>query len=160
MTTYPKAPPTLRSRLQNAVLMHQASEEPSLELYRSVAESIEDPLAKMVLESIAEDEDRHHEVMSTIIRRLSAEVADGAPTATGGVRTDLDKEAKAIVKDLKEVARHEREGVRLMRKLAADYREVDAGLPSALIEAMATDSKKHDQMLRFVLGRLRTTRPE
>jgi rubrerythrin len=158
MSTYQAPPPTLRSRLQRAVLMHQASEEPSLELYRSIAAAIDDPLAKMVLESIAADEERHHDVMGRIIRRLSAEVSEGASTTPGAVNTTLDKETKATIKDLKELARHERDGVKHMRQLAADYRSIDSGLPSARIEAMAQDSKKHDQMLRFVLGRLRTTR--
>ncbi len=60
--------------------------------------------------------------------------------------------------DLKELAWHERKGVQIMKQVAADYRDIDSGLPSTLIEAMAQDSKKHDLMLRFVRGRLRTTR--
>jgi hypothetical protein len=60
--------------------------------------------------------------------------------------------------DLKEMAWHGRKGVRLVKQVAADYRDIDSRLPSTLIEAMAQDSKKHDLMLRFVRDRLRTTR--
>ena len=146
----------LQKRLQRSVLYHQAGEEPGLQRYRDIADTTDDPMVRMILHEIIADEERHHEVMAKLLRRLGAEV--GGEDSTSEFPTDpptsATPEARANILELKELARHERDGVRQLQALATEYRTLFSGLPSLLLNAIAQDSRKHDHLLRFVVGRL------
>ena len=135
---------SLVERMRHAVLMHQANEEPHIELYRELAAKTSDPIAQLVLESIAEDEVRHHETMSAMVRRLTIEMEKGGSAGKGD---------KGLVSDLKELSGHEQFGVKRLNEIAAEYKGIDGGLPSALLESIALDSEKHDRLLKFFEGR-------
>jgi hypothetical protein len=45
-----------------------------------------------------------------------------------------------------------------MKQFTADYREIDSGLSFPLIQMLVSGIKRHDQMLRFILGRLTIAR--
>lgn len=135
---------TLQERLQQAILNHQASEDPAMELYRRAVDNASDPMIKLVLAGILKDEERHHEEMATIALRL----ARPSPKSEGEKSVHELNQA-----ELNELIEHEEYGATRLHALADEYVSVDGGLTSLLLHGMASDSQRHEQMLRYVLAR-------
>jgi hypothetical protein len=102
-------------------------------------------MVSMVLTAILEDEERHHDLLTKLAVRLTN---PNAPTK--GEPNENDPTDAEIA----ELVEHEQFGAKRLHELATEYKSVDDGLPSVLLDAMAYDSERHEQMLRYVQGRL------
>ena len=143
-TNYKPKEPTVEERLRRLVINHEAAEEPSMELYRRAA-GASDPMVSMVLTAILEDEERHHDLMTKIAVRLTNPNAPkkGAPN-----------ENDPTPAEIAELVEHEQFGSKRLHEIADQYKDVDHGLPSLLLHAMAHDSERHEEMLKYVQGRI------
>ena len=65
-------------------------------------------------------------------------------------------ERKAGAQMYRELAEHEARGAKHLREAAKLSATSHAGVLSALLEAIASDSKKHERILRFIQKRTRS----
>ena len=160
-TTAPTAPPeSLPQHLLRAVRTHVASEEESLTEYQHMVDTTPDPVVKLLMRLLLEDEKTHHRLLKRIAVSLSDELqwtrsSDALPA--GAVPSGGNAETIAR---LREWIRHESEDARHMRRAAKQNSDLYSGLFTLLMEAMAADSQKHERFLRFILRRMETAKAE
>jgi rubrerythrin len=130
---------------------HISSEHDVLTLYRQLAETSKDPVAKLILEIVLEDEERHHSLMQRIATRFKDDLewsqTPGALPANGAA---FDSETYNA---LHRFIESERTGIHQLESLAARVEGLYDGLPTELLEMMVQDSKKHERLLRFLFRR-------
>jgi hypothetical protein len=140
--------------------VHATAEAESLAIYRELADSTHNPVVKLLLEMVLEEEERHHGLM----RRIQATLHDGlrwtsSPEAlpdADGVGTVEDEDARSTLKSL---YHEEQLGAAQLRKLAHDNRDLSDGLVSALLEWIARDSEKHAAIMDYILKRQHISHP-
>jgi len=142
--------------LLQALNAHIAAEADALAAYRRLAETALDPVVRMLMGLILEDEERHHSLMGRIAARLRDDLqwghsAEALPTGQAEQPSDQEMEA------LRTFIYGEQEGIRQLRRFADESAGIHDGLPSMLLEMMVTDSQKHEQILRFLYRRLGST---
>ena len=146
----------MSERLEQAMRHHVAAEEDSLEAYRQLEEASGDPVVRMLMEEVLADEEHHHR----LLKRLETQFEQELDPATPGEGLELGRppvgpSALALAKTARALADQERKGVRRLRKLARDHKDVYSGLFSLLLEGIAMDSEKHERVLRFAAKRLK-----
>jgi rubrerythrin len=154
----PDAPSDVERLLQH-FKAHESAESDTLAAYRRLAGTTIDPVVALVLRLVIEDEERHHGLMRRIIATLSDKLYwTRSPEALpgGGPRAAESAETRAAVA---RYAQQEQEGVHHLHALARDGDLDGDGLCAVLVESMATDSEKHERLLRYVLKRLGDTSP-
>jgi hypothetical protein len=109
----------------------------------------------LLFDLIVEDEQRHHALLRSMIRRLQEEVdfvasptALPVPSDSAMQPTTFDADMAASVRAL---IRDEHEGARHVRHLARQEPMLYGGLYPLLLETIARDSEKHAVILRYVL---------
>jgi rubrerythrin len=147
-------PPPLSDRLIRALEAHAAAEVHDVGTCQQIAQRTADPAVRFLFDLVLEDEQRHHSVIQSMIRRLQEEVEfvpspDAMPVADAP--TSADPEMVASVRAL---IRDEQEGARYLRHLARQEPALYGGLFSMLLETIARDSEKHAAIFRYVLRRL------
>jgi len=150
----PTHPPSLSERLIRALEAHASAEAHDLATCEALAERSSDPVLKMLMGLVAEDEQRHHTLLQSMVRRLQEEVEFvESPTAlpVGGTDSALDIE---LATTLRALIRDEHEGARHMRHVARQEPHLYDGLYPLLLETIARDSEKHAAILRFLLLRI------
>ncbi len=158
-TTPVTAPPeSLPQHLLRAVKTHVASEEHALKEYQELIDSTPDPVVKMLMGLLLEDEKSHHRLLKRIAVSLSDELlwthsADALPA--GAVPSGGNSKTIGL---LRECIRHEGEGARHLRRAAKQNKDLYSGLFTLLMDAMAADSQKHERFLKFVLRRVETAK--
>ena len=149
----PTTPPSVSDRLIRALEAHASAEAHDLALCEELAERSSDPVLKMLMSLLADDEQRHHALLQSMVHRLQEEV-DFVPSPTAlpvdGVEADPDG---TLANTLRALIRDEHEGARHLRHLARQEPHLYHGLYPVLLEAIARDSEKHAMILRFLLLR-------
>jgi rubrerythrin len=142
--------------LVQAIETHIAEENTSVEAYRQLADGTSDPVVATLMRLLAEDEERHHrwfeEVAKTLLDKLNWKVP---PSFADKSRTAADDAAEWL-RRVRVFEADELRGARALRDLAYRAHVQCEPLACQLLEAMAIDSDKHAQVLRFVGRRLST----
>ena len=136
---------------------HTEVEAESLAAYRHLADTSPDPVVQILLRLILEDEERHH----GLLRRIVASLGDRLDWTHSGEALPADlpprnAETDGITASIRACIRHERETHRQQRQFARQVSKLHGGLIALLLEYMALDSRKHEEVLRFVLRRLQS----
>ncbi len=150
----PTRPPSLSERLIRALEAHASAEAHDLATSEKLAERSSDPVLKLLISLVAEDERRHHSLLQSMVGRLREEVEFvSSPTALpvesghGVVDRELAATLRALIRD-------EHEGARHLRHIARQEPHLYDGLYALLLEVIARDSEKHAAILRYLLLRL------
>ncbi len=134
---------------------HVAGESEHIEAYRRLSHTIGDPIVKLLMDLVAEDEERHHDLMRRMAARLRDDIkatqSDGALPYVPSPRNGRLRGFAAVVEAY---AKDERQGVRELRRLASDAGLLYDGIFALILETMADDSAKHERVMRFVLRRI------
>lgn len=153
----PQIAPTLSplEQLQQAIEAHVTAERDSLQGYREIAERDPDPIVRLLLQLVLDDELRHHELLRRIAARLRDDIewrqSDDALPSAGALRAPR---SAAEIARVSEYVREERSGARHLHDIARRFGDMHQGVISLLLDSMARDSEKHERILRFVLRRL------
>jgi hypothetical protein len=151
----PTHPPSLSERLIRALEAHASSEAHDLALCQELGERSDDPIVRLLVGMVVEDEQRHQSLLQSMVRRLQQEVEfvdePGALPVGDRVTSPADGEMAVTLRGL---IRDEHEGARHLRHLARQEPHLYDGLYPLLLEGIARDSEKHATILRFLLLRV------
>ena len=152
--TRPNCPPSLSDRLIRALQAHASAEAHDLATCEAVAERSSDPVLRMLIGLVAEDEHRHHSLLQSMVRRLQEEVEfvaspSALPVAEAEWAADVE-----LTTTLRALIRDEHEGARHLRHIACQEPQLYDGLYPLLLETIARDSEKHATILRYLLLRV------
>lgn len=124
----PTSPPSLSERLIRALEAHASSEAHDLATCQALADQTSDPVLKLLIGLIAEDEQRHHSLLQSMVRRLQEEV-DFVQSATALPVAEAESVAEThLANTLRSLIRDEHEGARHLRHLARQEPHLYAGL--------------------------------
>jgi hypothetical protein len=141
--------------LLDTVQHHASAEETSLAEYRELAERTSDPVVRLLVQLVLDDEARHHDLLARMAISLQDALSwthssDALPVVWAG---DAPADP-AFIATTQARIREEQEGARILHGLARKQVHVADGLFSLLLECMAMDSQKHERILRFIQKRL------
>jgi rubrerythrin len=147
--------PTTTEDLLAILTAHVDGESEHVEAYRRLAHTMNDPIVKMLMDLVIEDEERHHDLM----RRMSARLRDDleatrSDSALPYAPSPRNGRLKGFAAIVEAYAKDERQGIRQLRRLASDAGLIYDGVFALLLETMADDSAKHERVMRFVLRRI------
>ena len=149
----PTHPPSVSERLIRALEAHASAEAHDLSTCRELAERTSDPVLQMLMHLLVDDEQRHHLLLESMVRRLQEEV-DFVPSPTALPLAEQDSFADPeLASTLRALIRDEHEGARHLRHIARQEPHVYEGLYPLLLETIARDSEKHATILRYLLVR-------
>jgi hypothetical protein len=147
------SPPSVSDRLIRALEAHASAEAHDLATCQGLAERSSDPVLRLLLQLLVEDEERHHTLLQSMVRRLQEEV-EFVPSHSAVPVSEPDATAgMELAATLRELIRDEHEGARHLRHLARQEPHLYDGLYPMLLETIARDSEKHATMLRYLLMR-------
>jgi CheY-like chemotaxis protein len=150
----PTQPPSLSERLIRALEAHATAEAHDLATCQELADRSADPVLKLLIGLIVDDEQRHHSVLQSMVRRLQEEVEFvSSPTALPVASTDVVVDGQLAL-TLRALIRDEHEGARHLRHIARQDPHMYDGLYPVLLEAIARDSEKHAVIFRYLLSRI------
>lgn len=153
------APPhraPLAQRLEQVMRHHVEQEEQSLEEYRWVRDETSDPVVRMLMEEVLVDERHHHGLLERLKVQFEQELDPATPGAgveVGGPTVGYSADGLAAV--VRALADREGTGAGRLRELANRHKNVYSGLFSLILEGIASDSAKHERVLRFAADRLK-----
>ena len=150
----PTQPPALSERLIRALEAHASAEAHDLATCEALAERSTNPVLRMLIGLVAEDEQRHHSLLQSMVRRLQEEVECVASSSVRPVPQGDSAPDSALATTLRGLIRDEHEGARHMRHIARQEPHQYDGLYSLLLETIARDSEKHATVLRYLLQRV------
>lgn len=133
-------------RLIRALEAHASAEAQDMADCMSIVEQSDDPVARLLMSMIIDDEQRHHALLESMVRRLRDEAALDTPGP-------LSRSDPALCTALRALMRDEHEGARHLRHIARQESQIYGSLFSLLLETIARDSEKHATILRFLLTR-------
>ncbi len=146
----------LAERLEQVMRHHVETEEESLEAYQRLGEESGDPVVRMLMQEVLVDEAHHHRLLERLQVQFERELNPAAQGEGLALGTPAEGSSPiALAASARELADQERNGVRRLRELAKEHKEVYSGLLSLLLEGIASDSQKHERVLRFVARRLK-----
>jgi hypothetical protein len=150
----PTSPPSVFDRLIRALEAHASAEAHDLATCQALAERSSDPVLKMLMQLLVEDEQRHHTLLQSMVHRLHEEVEFvRSPSATLPVSEPDATQGPELAVTLRSLIRDEHEGARHLRHLARQEPHLYDGLYPMLLETIARDSEKHATILRYLLLR-------
>lgn len=152
----PTHPPSASERLIRALEAHASAEERDLADCEALAQRSHDPVAKLLMDMIVDDERRHHALLQSMVRRLQEEVdfvasPTALPVATGAEQAEIAASDPDLAPAVRALIRDEHEGARHLRHIARQEPHVYDGLYALLLETIARDSEKHATILQFIL---------
>jgi rubrerythrin len=152
----PTQPPSLSERVIRALEAHASAEAHDVATCEQLIVDSDDVVVKLLVGMIVEDEQRHHSLLLSMVRRLQEEVEfvaspSALPVPEDGAVAGVDHELAATLRGL---IRDEHEGARHLRHIARQEPRMYDGLYSMLLETIARDSEKHATIFRFLLQRL------
>ena len=153
------APPyraSISEHLEQVMRYHVVEEELSLEAYRWVRDETGDPVVRMLLGEVLVDEHHHHGLLERLKVQFEQELDPATPGAgleVGG--PTADSTADGLAATVRALADKERTGAGRLRELAKQYKNVYSGLFTLILEGIASDSAKHERVLRFAAERLK-----
>jgi hypothetical protein len=152
----------LSERLIRALEAQTAAQTEEIATCEQLIDCAADPTAKILLELVVEEQQRHRSLLQRMVRRLQSEVEfTASPTALPVPSDECFSGGEQTVTNVRGLIRDEREGARYLRHLARQQSDVYDGLYAVLLECMARDDEKHTVVLRYLLRRLeaRANRP-
>jgi rubrerythrin len=142
-------------QLQRVVSRHIAAEETSIGRYQNLLKDSQDAVVRMLLTELITDEEHHHGMLKRMESQLGAELGGNTPGPFSGGSTDMEPAARqAAIIELKDLGNHESAGVKHLRDLAKQARAAGSDLLGLLLDALASDSEKHQRLLKFIEKRL------
>ena len=152
------APPyraSLSDRLEQVMRHHVEEEQQALEGYRFVMDETGDPVVRMLMEEVLADEQHHHQLLERLQVQFEQELDPAAPGAGLEVgEPTTGSTADGLAATVRALADHERTGAGRLRELAKQNKDVYSGLFSLILDGIASDSAKHERVLRFATKRL------
>ena len=153
--TSPVTLPSTTEDLLAILSAHVDGESEHIEAYRRLAHTIEDPIVKLLMDLMVEDERRHHELMLRMAARLRDDLeATRSVYALPYAPSPRNGRLRAFAAVVEEYARDERKDTRELRRLADNAGLIYDGVFRLILETMADDSAKHERVMRFVLRRI------
>jgi rubrerythrin len=155
VTTKPADLPSIAERLLYVLESHVSAEKASLHAYDDLAEQTGDRVAAVLMRLIVEDEKRHHQILARMIRTVQDAVDwTHSPDALPVDPPRHVAQAEAAIQATRALIHEEHEGAKELRRMAHEDPHLLNGLYAVLLDTMARDSEKHEEILRFVLKRL------
>lgn len=134
---------------------HVDGESEHIEAYRRLSETMDDPIVKLLMDLVVEDEERHHDLMRRMAARLRDDLqATRSENALPYASSPRNGRLKGFAAIVEAYATDERHGIRELRRLASDAGLLYDGVFALILETMADDSAKHERVMRFVLRRI------
>ncbi|MEK6206651.1 MAG: hypothetical protein AABM32_03330 [Chloroflexota bacterium] len=134
---------------------HVDGESEHVEAYRRFSHTMSDPIVKLLMDLVVEDEARHHELMRRMAARLRDDIrATRSEDALPYAPSPRNGRLRGFAAVVDAYARDERREVRQLRRLASDAGLLYDGVFALILETMADDSAKHERVMRFVLRRI------
>jgi rubrerythrin len=149
--------PSLAERLTRALEAHAAAESHGSATCQQLAERLDDPLSRLLLGLVVEDDRRHESLLQSMVHRLNQDVeqADSQTALDPATGPGPSSEQLAeVTADLRGLIRDEHEGARYLRHLGRKEPNLYAGLYQLLLETIARDAEKHALILRYLLRRM------
>ena len=143
--------PSASERLIRALEAHASAEARDLADCEALAARSHDPVAKLLIDMIVEDERRHHTLLLSMVSRLQEEVEFVPSPNALPVSTHIEDADPALATAVRALIRDEHEGARHLRHIARQEPHVYDGLYALLLETIARDSEKHATILQFIL---------
>lgn len=143
-------------RLAQILDAHVRAEVGSVDAYRRIIEASPDPVVRLVLELVLEDEERHHGLLQRIQTSLH-DALDWTSSARALPETAVVQlgGGAASAARLRALFNDERVGGMQFRRLAKENRDIHGGLLSLLLEWMGQDSDKHAAAILYILKRMK-----
>jgi rubrerythrin len=147
--------PSLAERMIRALEAHASAEAHDLANCQSLAERSDDQALRLLVSLIVDDEQRHHSLLQSMIRRLQETVDSFASPMSlpESESAGSSMEDPALVATLRSLIRDEHEAARHLRYLARQEPELYEGLYQVLLESVARDAEKHAAIFRYLLQR-------
>src|SRR5207249_3965440 len=124
----PTHPPSLSERLIRALEAHASAEAHDLATCEALADQSTDPVVRMLIGLVADDEQRHHSLLQSMVRRLQEEVEFVAsPSSLPVAEADSEVDSE-LATTLRGLIRDEHEGARHMRHIARQEPHLYDGL--------------------------------
>ncbi len=137
-----------------ACLERHAQSESGAELVLEQLQSAGDPFVALIAGLILRDEQHHHR----LLQELATEVRPLSYLIQRATDADVlvpEPTAKRLKEQVDGLLRGEREGIRVMRRLAQGYLKPGDASAHAVLEWMVRDSEKHVTMLTMLGTHLR-----
>jgi rubrerythrin len=142
-------------QLQRVVSRHIAAEESSITRYKTLLDASKDPVSRMLLTELITDEQHHHQMLQRMEAQLEAELGEKSTGPFSGSVGEMEPaERKAAIVELQDLGEHESAGAKHLRDLAKQARSAGSDLLGLLLDSLATDSEKHERLLKFIEKRL------
>jgi rubrerythrin len=155
--------PSVSERLIRALEAHIAAEGRGIADCQQLAQRSTDPVVRMLMALIVEDEHRHHALLRSMADRMRDEVEFVPSETTLPVPSDADSENAPVDAQMaivvRSLIRDEHESARHVRHLARQDPLLYGGMYPLLLETIARDSEKHAAILRYVLRRIEDRLP-
>lgn len=138
---------------------HERQERESLRTYQMCIETHDNSLVKYLLELIAADEEKHHQIITRFVTSLEADLSwisrlKGMP---GLGRLDANQR-KELVRMTDALIEEEKRGITECKRLARSSAGYYGGLLRLLLDTVVHDSHKHLMILKFLRRRLKEAR--
>ncbi|MCD6663281.1 MAG: hypothetical protein LT082_07760 [Comamonas sp.] len=139
----------------NSVDSHVDAESEFLHEYSDAIRAHNSPLVRFVLELILQDEEKHHQLLEQVTRRLKADLSfrstepNSEPMETIG-NIDIPQMIRLTEKFLRE----ERDGIKKMQGILSQAEPFYDGLLVMILKMLVKDSEKHILMLEFLRTKL------
>jgi hypothetical protein len=148
-------PPPVSERLIRALEAHIAAGADDARRATRLADASGDRGINVLLELIAEDAQRHEELLGRMVKRLRQEEEftdspNALPVPGSSPFAGADEPAIA---NLRAFIRNEQEGARYLRHLAHQDADLHEGFFALLLDTFARDAEKHVHLLRYILRR-------
>jgi bacterioferritin (cytochrome b1) len=136
---------------------HEKNEHKFLDEYREIVARHDNPLVKFLLQLIIADEEKHHNVVSTITSALHADLTgikdhDADIPSLGAISEEKKEELLRLTAEFIEA---EKQGINEYRTLIKNAEGFHRGLLVLLIRTIIHDSEKHLMILGFIDEKLR-----
>ena len=132
------------------LVRHIADEEAILEKYKHLGGALENGPASLLIRAIFYDEEHHHLLLNEMAKGLNGLTDEKPLRVVDGVsRSEL-------MNSVEELLKHEEETIDNCRKLKLRFVAQESQLMAAILEALISDSEKHQMMLMALNRILRT----
>ena len=142
-------------RLLNEFEAHETKEEASLEQYRKLLGSIQNPVTRFILQLIVSDEEKHRAVIHAMIATLRGSLLWSKPEGSLEGMGDLAARNGQLRASTDAFIQLEKDGIRECKTLVKESSGYYHGVFKILLDSMIKDSEKHVELLEFLKEHLK-----